>query len=215
LLQSDPVPATPVCEMARKKNQTARREQLTDAAQRAIAEHGAAAVRVEHVALEAGVSPNTVRYYFNDVDELLREAHRKAIERFYTERMNQARAIEDPAERLVATIDSGVASGPDDQETRLIWEGVRLAGESELFSVLMTTLYKQQELLYESILELGAAVGVFKLTDDVHRIAQTLVALEDICGVRMMQNDQAFDHAEGRRMVLAYARLATGVDLPE
>ena len=119
------------------------------------------------------------------MDELLREAHRKAIERFYTERMNQARSIEDPVERLVATIDSGVASGPDDQETRLIWEGVRLAGESELFSVLMTTLYKQQELLYENILELGAAVGVFKLADDVHRIAETLVALEDICGVRM------------------------------
>jgi AcrR family transcriptional regulator len=200
--------------MARKKNQTARREQLTDAAQRAIAEHGAA-VRVEHVALEAGVSPNTVRYYFSDVDELLREAHRKAIERFYTERMNQARAIEDPVKRLVATIDSGVASGPDDQETRLIWEGVRLAGESELFSVLMTTLYKQQELLYVNILELGVAVGVFTLADDVRRIAQTLVALEDICGVRMMQNDRSFDHAEGKRMVLAYARLATGVNLPE
>jgi AcrR family transcriptional regulator len=200
--------------MARKKNQAARREQLTDAAQRAIAEHGAA-VRVEHVALEAGVSPNTVRYYFNDVDELLREAHRKAIERFYVERMNQARAIEDPVERLVATIESGVASGSDDLETRLIWEGGRLAGESELFSVLMTTLYKQQELLYESILELGAAVGVFTLADDPHRIAQTLVALEDICGVRMMQNDHSFDHAEGRRMVLAYARLAVGIDLPE
>jgi AcrR family transcriptional regulator len=200
--------------MARKKNQAARREQLTDAAQRAIAEHGAA-VRVEHVALEAGVSPNTVRYYFNDVDELLREAHRKAIERFYIERMNQARAIEDPVERLVATIDSGVASGSDDLETRLIWEGGRLAGESELFSVLMTTLYKQQELLYENILELGAAVGVFTLADDPHRVAQTLVALEDICGVRMMQNDHSFDHAEGRRMVLAYARLAVGIDLPE
>jgi len=65
--------------VARKKNQTARREQLTEAAQRAIAEHGAGAVRVEHVALEAGVSPNTVRYYYSDVDELLREAHRKAI----------------------------------------------------------------------------------------------------------------------------------------
>jgi AcrR family transcriptional regulator len=201
--------------MARKKNQTARREQLTEAAQRAIAEHGAAAVRVEHVALEAGVSPNTVRYYYSDVDELLRDAHRKAIERFYTERMNQARAIEDPVERLVATIDSGVASGPDDQETRLLWEGVRLAGESELFSVLMTRLYKQQELLYESILELGVAAGVFKLADDVHRIAQTLVALEDICGIRMMQRDEGFDHAEAKRMVLAYARLATGVDLPE
>jgi AcrR family transcriptional regulator len=199
--------------MARKKNQAARREQLTGAAQRAIAEHGAA-VRVEHVALEAGVSPNTVRYYFNDVDELLREAHRKAIERFYVERMNQARAIEDPVKRLVATIESGVASGSDDLETRLIWEGGRLAGESELFSVLMTTLYKQQELLYESILELGAAVGVFTLADDPHRIAQTLVALEDICGVRMMQNDHSFDHAEGMRMLLAYARLAVGIDLP-
>lgn len=201
--------------MPRKKNQQARREQLTEAAQRAIAEHGALGVRVEHVALEAGVSPNTVRYYFNDVEELLREAHRKAIERFYTERMKQARAIEDPVERLVATIDSGVASGPDDLETRLLWEGVRLAGESELFSVLMTRLYKQQELLYENILELGAAAGVFKLADDVHRIAQTLVALEDICGIRMMQRDEGFTHEEGKRMILAYARLATGCDLPE
>jgi AcrR family transcriptional regulator len=198
--------------MARKKNQTARREQLTDAAQRAIAEHGAASVRVEHVALKAGVSPNTVRYYFNDVDELLREAHRKAIERFYTKRMDRAHAIEDPIERLVATIESGVASGPDDLETRLVWEGTRLAGESELCSVMMTTLYKQQELLYESILELGAAAGVFKLTDDIQRIARTLVALEDICGIRMMQNDASFDQTEGKRMVLAYARLATGVD---
>lgn len=201
--------------MARKKNQTARREQITEAAQRAIAEHGAAAVRVEHVALEAGVSPNTVRYYYSDVEELLRDAHRKAIERFYTERMEQARAIEDPVERLAATIDSGVASGPDDQETRLLWEGVRLAGESELFSVLMTQLSRQQELMYENILELGAAAGVFHLADDVHRIAQTLVALEDICGIRMMQRDEGLDHAEGRRMVLAYARLATGVDLPD
>jgi AcrR family transcriptional regulator len=200
--------------MARKKNQTARRAQLTEAAQRAIAEHGASAVRIEHVAQEAGVSPNTVRYYFKDVEELLWEAHRRAIERFYTKRVDQARAIEDPIEKLVATIDSGVASGPDDLETRLLCEGLRLARDSELFSVLMTTLHKQQELLYESILELGAAKGVFKLADDVHTIAQTLVALEDICGIRMMQHDPTIDHDEGRLLVLAYARLATGVDLP-
>ncbi len=201
--------------MPRKKNQQARREQLTEAAQRAIAEHGVAGVRVEHVALEAGVSPNTVRYYFSDVEEFLREAHRKAIERFYTERMKQARAIDDPVQRLVATIDSGVASGPDDLETRLLWEGVRLAGESELFSVLMTRLHKEQELLYENILELGVAAGVFKLADDIHRIAQTLVALEDICGIRMMQRDEDLTHEEGKRLILAYARLATGCDLPE
>ncbi|MEI8189485.1 MAG: TetR/AcrR family transcriptional regulator [candidate division NC10 bacterium] len=201
--------------MARKKNQSARREQLTEAAQRAIAQHGAAGVRVEHVALEAGVSPNTVRYYYKDVEELLRDAHRKAIERFYTNRMIQAREIEDPVERLVATIDAGVASGPDDPETRLLWEGTRRAGESELFSVVMTNLYKQQELLYENILELGVAVGAFELNEDLCTIAQTLVALEDICGIRMMHNDPTFDHAEGKRMVLAYARLATGYDLPE
>lgn len=200
--------------MARKKDQTARREQLTEAAQRAIAEHGAA-VRLEHVALNAGVSPNTVRYYYKDVEELLREAHVKAIDRFYTARMEQAHAIEDPVKRLVATIESGIASGPDDYETRLLCEGKRLAGESELFAVLMATLHKQQELLYINILELGAAVGAFHLKDDVRTIAQTLVALEDICGIRMVQNDPEYDHAESKRLLLAYARLATGVDLPE
>jgi hypothetical protein len=40
-----------------------------------------------------------------------------------------------------------------------------------------------------------------------------LVALEDICGIRMMQNDVELDHAEGVRMLLAYASLATGLDL--
>jgi AcrR family transcriptional regulator len=199
--------------MARTKNQTARREQLTAAAQRAIAEHGAAAVRVEDVALKAGVSPNTVRYYFKDVEELLREAHRKAIERFYTERLKQAYAIEDPVERLAATIKSGIASGPDDDETRLLCEGSRLAGESDLFSVLMAALHKQQELLYVNILELGAAVGAFQLKDTPQRIAQTLVALEDMVGIRMVQRDPEYDHAEGWRLVVAYARLATGVDL--
>jgi len=129
--------------------------------------------------------------------------------------MAQAHAIGDPVERLVATIDSGVASGPDDMETRLLCEGKRLAGDSELFSVLMNTLYKQQELLYQNILELGVARGAFHLKDQVSRIAQTLVALEDICGIRIVQNDPTMDHAEGRRMLLAYARLATGVDLPE
>lgn len=201
--------------MSRTKNQTARREQLTAAAQRAIAEHGTAAVRVEHVALEAGVSPNTVRYYFKDVEELLREAHRKAIERFYTERLKQAYAIEDPVERLAATIESGIASGQDDDETRLLCEGSRLAGESDLFSVLMATLHKQQELLYVNILELGAAVGAFQLKDTPQRIAQTLVALEDMVGIRMVQKDPEYDHAEGWRLVVAYARLATGVDLSD
>jgi AcrR family transcriptional regulator len=201
--------------MARTKNQAARRAQLTEAAQRAIAEHGAAAVRVEHVASEAGVSPNTVRYYFKDVEELLSEAHRKAIERFYTGRMNQALAIEDPVERLAATIESGVASGPEDPETRLLVEGSRLAGGSPLFSVLMSTLHKQQELLYVNILELGSALGAFQLRDTPQRIAQTLVALEDMCGIRMIQSDPDYDHAEGKRLVTAYARLATGADLPE
>jgi AcrR family transcriptional regulator len=201
--------------MARRRNQTARREQLTKAAERAIARHGVAAVRVEHVALEAGVSPNTVRYYYDNVDELLQDAHRKSIERFYTKRLSQARGIQDPVERLATTIDSGVASGPDDLETRLLWEGTQLAAGTELFSVLMTRLYKQQELLYENILELGVAAGAFSLKADLHTVAQTIVALEDICGVRMMHNDPTFGHAEGKRLVLAYARLVTGLDLPE
>lgn len=201
--------------MARKKNQSARRRQLTEAAQRAIARHGAARARVEDVALEAGVAPNTVRYYYNDVEALLRDAHRKAIERFYTKRMSRASGIEDPVERLVSAIDAGVASGPDDLETRLLWEGMMRAGQSELFSAFMTTLLRQQELLYEHILELGVAAGAFELKSDLRTVAQTLVALEDISCIRMMQADPPSSHGEGRRVVLAYASLATGLDLSE
>ena len=104
--------------MARTKNQSARRRQLTEAAGRAIIARGAAAVRCSSThrpprpsaAEEAGVTPGAVLYYYPDVDQLLVEVHRTAGERFCDSRIAALDQIADPRRRMLASIRSRVCS---------------------------------------------------------------------------------------------------------
>ena len=101
--------------MARTKNQSVRRRQLTEAAGRAIIARGAAAVRLKDIAEEAGVTPGAVLYYYPDVDQLLVEVHRTAGERFCDSRIAALDQIADPRRRMLAAISSGLPTGPQDE----------------------------------------------------------------------------------------------------
>lgn len=72
--------------MARTADHEARRQQVTDAALRTIAEHGLARTTLADVADAAGVSVGLVQRYFRTKDDLLRlsitEIYRRAEERF-------------------------------------------------------------------------------------------------------------------------------------
>lgn len=72
--------------MARTADHEARRQQVTDAALRTIADRGLARTTLSDVADEAGVSVGLVQRYFRAKDELLRlsiaEIQRRADERF-------------------------------------------------------------------------------------------------------------------------------------
>ena len=74
--------------MARAKS--ARRTDLLEAAQRAMAEHGAS-VRLNQVAEEAGLTSGAILYHYPDLQDLLIDANRAGMERFYDARV---RAIE-------------------------------------------------------------------------------------------------------------------------
>jgi hypothetical protein len=67
------------------------------------------------------------------------------------------RELDDPARQLRLTIHLGVPTGPDDDESRL---------------------------LYQPVLESGAARGIFELADDADSRARGLVAMEDGPGSR-------------------------------
>ena len=199
--------------MARPKNQTERRRQLTEAAGRASVARGAAAVRLKDIAEQAGVTPGAVLYYYPDVNALLVEAHRSAGERFCEERIAALAEIDDPRDRLLAAIRSGLPTGPQDEPVRLLYEMDALVGKSALYSALTVSFFERQVALYQVILEAGVSQGYFQLSAPSRTIGRNLVALEDAHGLHVLMGDSPVDRAEAERLIVSYASDATHCDL--
>lgn len=192
--------------MARTRH--ARKADLLQAAQRAMAEHGAG-VRLNQVAEQAGLTSGAVLYHYPNLQELLVDANRAGMERFHDERLRALEGLTDPAERLVVTITSGLPVDESDEEVRLLCALGGEAARNTVYAVLLTSLYDRQVAMYQAILESGVAQGVFMLTDDSLAIARNLVALEDAYGYRIMAKHPTLDHDAAVELVLGYARLAT------
>lgn len=197
--------------MARKKDQVARRHQLRGAAKRAIVTRGADGVRVKDIAREAGLSSQSVLYYYPDVDELIGEAIRHSMHRFAERRREVADSIEDPRARLVATIRAGFPTGPEDEDLRVLYESSAYFGKNDNLGVLIRALTASQVELYRRILEVGQASRVFDLADDSYSIARNLVALEDAYGLYIIGG--APINEEAARLVISFATIATRCDL--
>ena len=198
--------------MARTKaggdKRSERRSDLLEAAQRAMAEHGAG-VRLNQVAEEAGLTSGAILYHYPDLQDLLIVATRAGMERFYDERMKALDGVDDPAERLVITIRSGLPVDDDDEEVRLLCALGGEAARNTVYAVLLTSLFDRQVAMYQSILEMGRAQGAFTLANDSLSIARNLVALEDAYGYRIMAGHPSLDHGATAELILDYARLAT------
>ncbi|WP_246267542.1 TetR/AcrR family transcriptional regulator [Nonomuraea typhae] len=199
--------------MAQRKSRTDRRLDLIEAARRAIIRHGVDGVQLSHVAEEAGLTSGAVLYHYPDLAELLVEAQHAGMERFYEQRLRQIATVTDPVEKLVMTIRSGLPTGPLDPDVRLLNELGGAAGRNRMYGVLLTSLYDRQVSMYQSILDTGAALGVFRLTADALTISRNLVALEDAYGYRITARHPVIGPAEAVELILSYARSATGNDL--
>lgn len=199
--------------MARVKNQTARRRQLKEATNRAIANRGIGSVRVKDIADEAGLAPASVLYYYDDLDTLLREALMHAMERFHERRTSAAAEIEDARTMLVETIRHGFPTGPDDKEVVVLYESVPMTREDPALGALLKVLTERQVEMYRVILEAGSAQGHFDLADDVDTIAKTFVALEDAYGLYIVGGGEQLEIDEAHGLLLAYARMATRCEL--
>ncbi|TQS29832.1 TetR/AcrR family transcriptional regulator [Microbispora sp. KK1-11] len=196
--------------MTQRKSKADRRLDLIDAAHRAMLQHGAEGVHLNQIAEEAGLTSGAVLYHYPDLRELLIEAQHAGMERFYERRMKKISGISDPADRLVVTIRSGLPDGPDDAGVRLLCELGGAAGRNRVYATLLTTLFDRQVSMYQTILETGAAHGVFTLAQDSETIARNLVALEDAYGYRIIARHHSIDPDKAVELILDYARLATG-----
>jgi AcrR family transcriptional regulator len=196
--------------MTQRKSKADRRLDLIDAAHRAMLQHGAEGVHLNQIAEEAGLTSGAVLYHYPDLRELLIEAQHAGMERFYERRMKKIGGISDPADKLIVTIRSGLPDGPDDAGVRLLCELGGAAGRNRVYATLLTTLFDRQVSMYQTILETGAAHGVFTLAQDSETIARNLVALEDAYGYRIIARHHSIDPDKAVELILDYARLATG-----
>jgi AcrR family transcriptional regulator len=196
--------------MATRKSRSERRADLIEAARRAMIRHGADGVMLNQVAEQAGLTSGAVLYHYPVLDDLLFEAHQAGMERFYNERMRRVAGVIDPVRKLVTTIRSGLPTGPEDDDVRLLCELGGAAGRSRVYAALLTALYDRQVALYQMILELGSVHGDFMLVGDSQSIGRNLVALEDAYGYRILARHPSIGAAEAAELILSYARQATG-----
>jgi AcrR family transcriptional regulator len=196
--------------MPRRKDQAARRGQLQQATRRAIAARGVHGLRLKDVADEAGLSPQSVLYYYPDFDALVEEAIRHTLERFAERRAVAEDA--DPPRALVAMIAAGLPSGADDEDLRVLYSAAAYFRDNPALGALIRSLTARQVEIYRRLLELGEARGHFRLADSSEAIARNLVALEDAYGLYIIGGapiaEQAF------RQIFSFASLATGCSLP-
>lgn len=172
-------------------------------------------LRVKDVAERAGLVPSSVLYYYPRIEDLLLEVARDAIDRYAERRAREVREVDDPVEQLRLAIHLGVPTGPDDEESRLLYELDALTGTSPAFAMMSTSFFDRQALLYEYVLESGTARGAFELTQPAQSLARGLVALEDGLGLQVVIQHPGVDGAEAERILLRYASMATGVELSE
>src|SRR5215210_2930149 len=163
----------------RPRNQAHRRRQLANAGRRVILERGAVGVRVKDIAERAGIAPSSVLYYYPRLDDLMIEVSREAMERYAERRSGRVRKLTDPAGQLRLAIHLGVPTGPDDEESRLLYELDAFVGSSPAFGILTSSYFDRQVMLYQSVLESGAARGAFDLAAPADSLARGIVAMED------------------------------------
>ncbi len=199
--------------MARVRNQDARRSQLAAVAIDVIARRGLGAVRVKDIADAAEVSPRLVAYYYPEIDDLIDEVYRVAVDRYYWQRLEAITKLESPVDRLANLIESGLPAGDDDLLSRALYEFSVNAGRDPAHGTLMTLLFEREVSLYVGVLEAGRASKDFVLSEPVLAIAQNFVALEDAFGMYVNGGNSSLDATAAAALLRSYARSATGVDL--
>jgi AcrR family transcriptional regulator len=178
-----------------------------------LLERGAVGLRVKDIAERAGITPSSVLYYYPRLDELMMEVSREAMERYAEKRSRQVRTLDDPLSQLRLAIHLGVPTGPDDEESRLLYELDAFVGSSPAFRVLSSSFFDRQVLLYQHVLETGAARGAFSLAAPADSLARGLVAMEDGLGLQVVVGHPGLDSAEAERILLRHASAVTGAEL--
>jgi AcrR family transcriptional regulator len=197
--------------MARPRDQAHRRRQLVRATNELVARKGIAGVRLRDVAEHAGLTPGAVLYYYDGLDELFFQAYETGIHRYCDEREEAIADLKRPVAQLATALRMGVPTGPDDVESRLLYEFEAVAFRSGACAQLMSDYVERQVDMYERILVAGVESCDFIVRSDPRAAARVIVAMEDGHGPYVLTGQVA--PAEAERLFLQHAAVVTGVPL--
>lgn len=199
--------------MARNLPPAQRRMQFAAAAQRAMSRKGSFDVSLRDVAREAGVSPGAILYHYEDFEAVLVAAWEDLSERFARQRRQIIDLPAGEPERLATAIHQAVPRGSGD-DRYLLYAAIGHYRANAAMRTLARATTHAEIALYHTILEAGAARGVFTLGDRSIVVARTIVGLTHGLGIWIVHDDPEVDFAEGERMVRGYAESLTGAPLP-
>ena len=197
--------------MARRKDQAARREHLISATLETIAAHGLAGATMKNIAETADISPRLVAYYYPELESLIEAAHQAATDRYYWARQRDLEGELTPTEKLARLMYSGLPRGEDLLLSQVLDEISVSASRSPMHATLMTLLFDREVSLYTAVLEVGAALGTFALTDTAEVVARNFVALEDALGLHLLAHNSSLTLERAEQQLASYALSATGV----
>lgn len=183
-----------------------RRQDLLQATSRVISERGLAGASVRTVAEQAQMSAGSVLYHFESFDQLVEAAVRGAIEEFIDNRRRLSEAHRDPLSRLRATIEAGIPERISD-DLRVVYEASAAMREQSRFRAALSLLLERQVALYNTIIEVGMALGTFRPRMDPLAIAANLVALEDAYDLYLLDPDN-WQRDRYLQNTMQYAELA-------
>lgn len=188
-----------------------RRRQLVEAAFGVIVERGAEATRLSDIAERADVASSLVSYYFPNQDELLLEATRFGIDRFFARQTEALARVDDPLERLEMAIRWAIPDDPRDPERIILLEFWTRAIRRTPMQTVAALLHARGRTLYASIIEAGTASGRFAPVAPAEMIATGIVAMIDGLALRVCLHDPDIDPASMAGLVTATARLSLGI----
>ncbi|WP_405163198.1 TetR/AcrR family transcriptional regulator [Nocardia sp. NBC_01499] len=195
--------------MARRKDQEAARRVILDAALTAVSDRGVGKLKIREVAEFARVSPATVHYYFDDLDNLLREVHREASDRFFGGRLAMVATITDARAKIGALIWAGLPASEADELVVALYRLAAYRSVAAEHGDLITALFEQQVAVYLSALEVGIAQGHFTIDAPILDVAANLVALEDAYGLHIVSRNRSITKTRAAELICSYARTAT------
>ncbi|CAN7632567.1 transcriptional regulator BetI [Rhizobium sp. LjRoot30] len=151
-----------------------RRKALTDAALRAIGDHGSLDVTMSEIARQAGVSAALAHHYFGSKDRLVIETIRSLLRQLRADAVAALRGATSPRDRLSAVIRISFQADQFSPETIAAWLAFYVEAQRSEETRRLLVLYSRRlhSNLVASLLDLCPRA-------DAERIAEGLAAMID------------------------------------